>query len=501
MVFGWVLAMVLIANSEAYEIRFEDSTRKAGLPDAAHHFYGASWGYLNGDRYPDLYIPLHERSDKGVLLFVNNKGKAFKERPDLVRLNHPKEGLDLHGASWGNFFSKDPGRQDIYQSVGGRRGIEELRATIPSIFFVNDRGRLVNVAEQKKIRDILQKGPLLRGRTALPVDFDNDGRLDLLLTGFGGSPFRLLKNTGEAFVDVSIETGVSNVSGLKRGWKAAAADLNDDRFSDLILGSGKVYRNEKGTAFKEEALSGAVKEVSHVAAADMNNDGLPDLFLLGKDAGRSVLLMRDGASNSYNGTPMKWPDVHGKGVQVNTGDFDNDGNEDLLIVTPDKLYLFQNSGNGVFTDVTESSGVNRILNTGRKGEFACAAFADYDLDGKLDIIVIKGHGGFENAKSERGPIILARNTSSAGHYLRLMLKGTKSNPQGLGAKVIVKTEKKQIVRHVTNGISATCQNDTVLHIGLDRAEAADVEVLWPSGYKTLREHLRADRIVEIVEGE
>jgi hypothetical protein len=166
-------------------------------------------------------------------------------------------------------------------------------------------------------------------------------------------------------------------------------------------------------------------------------------------------------------------------------DFDLDGRLDIFAATghvaddigavqpkvtyAQKPHLFRGLGNGRFADVAPRSGVALQKALVARG----AAFLDYDLDGDLDLVVT----------TNNGPAYLLRNDGgNRNHALRVKTVGSKSNRDGIGARVTV-TPAGGAKRsaNVKSGSSYCSQSELPVTFGLGAAAKADVEVLWPSG--------------------
>jgi len=150
--------------------------------------------------------------------------------------------------------------------------------------------------------------------------------------------------------------------------------------------------------------------------------------------------------------------------------------------------LFRNLGTGRFAEIVPpaGSGLDQLL-VGRG-----AAYADYDGDGDLDILV----------SQNQGPVLLLRNdTPRQAHYLRVHLQGTRSNRDGIGAEVRVHRGDQVLRQMVHTGRSYYSQNDLRVHFGLDHSAKADsVEIRWPSGTTDKLTDLAANHLYVIQEG-
>ena len=255
---------------------------------------------------------------------------------------------------------------------------------------------LVNAASAFGIVSIVDStnGPLGDAGNAAAIawgDYDNDGDGDLYISNTGGAN-KLLENQGDgSFNDVT--TG--DVGDASDGAGAAWGDYDDDGDLDLYLASSsasnRLFRNDGGGLFADvaaAALSGAGDAVS-VSWIDADLDGDVDLHLV--LAASNALYRNDGggsfadiASGTFATT------TNGRGVAW--GDYDNDGDLDLYITRAvlANNALFQNNGDGTFTDVTASP----LGESG--GSSRAAAWSDYDRDGDLDLYVVNDNSGASN---------------------------------------------------------------------------------------------------------
>jgi hypothetical protein len=185
---------------------------------------------------------------------------------------------------------------------------------------------------------------------------------------------------------------------------------------------------------------------------------------------------------------------------VVSGDFDNDMDEDLYLVCsqqaqnlPNRLY--ENLGDGRFAVVTEAAGASGS----RLGRGDIVVTADYDRDGFLDLFVTNGKDP-DSPFNKDGPHQLFRNEGNSNHWLEVDLKGTISNRDGIGARVIVKAGDKVQIREQRGGMHRLSQNHQRLHFGLGPYPNVDkLEIHWPSGHIQYIENIKANQFLQIEE--
>jgi enediyne biosynthesis protein E4 len=286
-----------------------------------------------------------------------------------------------------------------------------------------------------------------------------------------------------------------------------AADYDGDGWDDIYVandrtenflfhnkhnGTFEEVANDTGTAFGQ---NGESTSSMGPVFADFENRGVFDLWVTDghynrylRNAGKQGFEDR-GASNGVSQTNAQY-------VSWGTGvyDFDNDGQRDILIfhgglihLIPQEHTVFRGLGDGHFSDVSPSAGGVLSVRTTARG----ACFADYDNDGKVDAFVVNLGG--------KGTLV-HNVTTTPGHWIAIKLKGTKSNRDGIGAKVEVLAGDKHWTAERVAGSGYLSQDDDRLHFGLGNSTVVDKVVIhWPSGREQTLEKLSADRVVTVEE--
>ena len=250
---------------------FEETTSVAGVTYTGPSF-GASWGDVNGDGWPDLWVVNHAANPPG--LFENNQDGTFSQ----IWPQEPYTIADTHGSSWADF--DNDGDQDLLMLVGAGSGT----GSGANQFFINSGGLL-----QEQAPDFGLDYPLGRGRTPLWFDWNNDGKLDVFLANLarpdGAAPSALFSQADGVFVDSFNQTGLST----------SAADINyaqlmtlgTEQINGLIIGGvpfpDRVYDYGSPPFVDLDATSSLFPAViwsaRDSAIADFDGDLLSDLFI------------------------------------------------------------------------------------------------------------------------------------------------------------------------------------------------------------------------------
>ena len=266
----------LFLSSAWSEIQFEEVSQQARITRIGES-WGNAWGDFDGDGYLDLWATNHRHKPS---LYRNNGDGTFTDIIDKVWDANPF--ADMHGAAWADF--DNDGDQDLIVVSGGGGGTNPSNAKHNNHLYVNENGMLVEHAAELGINF-----PLLRGRAPLWLDANNDGKLDLILTG------RNRQDRTGALVRTSLfEQTVSGFEivnsffGFQLEKDASLAQLSDvtgDGILDLIINAnpypGRIY-DISATPFRELTATLNIPKyynVQDIAFADFNGDLHPDIFL------------------------------------------------------------------------------------------------------------------------------------------------------------------------------------------------------------------------------
>src|ERR1700736_3152256 len=363
-------------------------------------------------------------------------------------------------------------------------------------------------------------------------DYDNDGKVDLFVTRYmewdtqhskdcGGNFHTycppgefprttniLYHNRGDGtFEDVSQHSGIAAKKG--HGLGVAFADYDGDGFTDIYVANDGMqqylfHNNGNGTFTEVGMEAGAALNLDGsplsgmgVVFQDYDNDGLPDVIVTTLPRQTYAVFHNDGHGTFVDrglqtGITMLSGVTAGWGVGLE--DFDNDGQKDLFVaqghvldnvekIDPSLHYLqptllaLNHSGHFDRADPGTAA-----LVAGRG-----AAFGDLNNDGSIDVVTtVLG-----------GPLQVFMNRGGSNHWLTISLRGTRSNRDGLGARVQVNGQ----TRFATTAGSYESANDKRLHFGLGAAKTAKVEVFWPSGSHQVLNDVSADQFLEVREAE
>jgi hypothetical protein len=394
-------------------------------------------------------------------VLLRNAGDfAFEDMTEEAGIEAPAQA---RGTSWGDY--DEDGDPDLFIAVYNV-GKTHL------LYRNKGDGTFQEVSTEAGVHDILATTSGIWG------DVNGDGFLDLLSVQTGTD--RLYLNQGNGtFEEHAEEWGIAETSNDKA---AAFFDMDGDRDPDLILtggGENFVYENIDGESFRDVTASSGVapdKAWTSIATGDFDADGDPDLLMSGTPfilyenratAGTFLDVTEDMGLSGVSAGDASWADMN------------NDGHLDIVTSAPG---LFVRNPEGTFTDVTEFSGI-----AAGGGAASTALPLDADGDGLVDIV----HGDIW--PNEGYPAGFAR------HWMGLLLQGTASNRQAVGARARIFAGDLIESRWVSGG-EGKSQDAGLLSFGLDAETIADSLVLdWPSGATQRLFALPADQIHIVIE--
>jgi hypothetical protein len=473
---------------------------------------GAGCAFLDydGDGWLDILLvngtnwPGHRGPRSTMALYRNNRNGTFTDVTERAGLSVEMYGMGVAVGDYNN-----DGFPDLLVTAVGQNRL-----------FRNDgRGRFTDVTTQAGLG-----GRSAFSTSALWFDYDRDGLLDLLVCNYvkwspehdvfcsldgkaksyctpeayHGETCWLFRNRGNGtFEDVTAKSGIFDSTSKSLG--AALLDYDHDGWPDLLIANdtqpNKLYRNLRNGTFEDVAVKagvafsedGKARAGMGVDAADFDNSGGTGIAITNFD-NEMMALYQPGARGSYRDIAAKAGVGPASRKSLGFGcafaDFDLDGHLDLVAVNghidetirqirgsigyAQPPLLFLNDGRGGFRDIAAQAGSGFASPKVGRG----LALGDFDRDGDLDLLITTNGGG----------AFLYRNEVKAGNRsLRLRLVGTKSNRDAIGAVARVFTPEGTQTRMVKTGSSYLSQSELAVTFGLGRRESARVVVEWPSG--------------------
>jgi hypothetical protein len=515
-------------------IRFEDSTDKAGI-DFTHSFgsrqlgsllegtgAGCLWFDYNNSGLPSLYVvngrPLDDSMHPYPLkvkpatpphnhLYRNDGNGHFTDVTEKAGLNPDMYSVAVAAADYDNDGNEDLlvtgyGKVILYHNDGTghftdvteKAGIKVEGWAISSTWLDYDKDGCVDLFVGRYVK-FDPKYRAFYAPTNYPGPLDYEGETNMLFHN----------NCDGTFTDVTEKSGIGAYVGRTMG--VTAADFDNDGWDDIYVANDRTENflfhnkhdgtfeeigNDTGTAFGQ---NGESTSSMGPVFADLEGRGVLDLWVT--DGHYNRLLHNTGKMSFEDiGAETGVSQVTAQYVSWGTGvyDFDNDGFLDILIfhgglihLIPQEHTLFRGVGAKKFADV--SSGAGQVLSDRTTARGAC--FADYDNDGKVDAFVVNLGG--------RGTLV--HNVSiNTGHWIAVKLKGTRSNRDGIGARVEVDAAGKRWTAERVAGSGYLSQDDGRLHFGIGAANNIDkLIVRWPSGREQMLEKLAVDRVLTVEE--
>ncbi len=458
---------------------------------------GVAWGDFDGDGLPDLVVS--NTINQNEFLYRNRGEGSFE--PVLEGWPARSAGW-TEGVSWVDY--DNDGDLDLFvaRTHAEAHPMHPTRHAEPNGLFRNDGdGVLVPVEAGALTSDSTSSSG------ACWADADLDGDLDAYVVNRDGEADRVYENQGDGTFRLVRSAAVSEVQGEGRAcaWGDADGDGDPDVYVGNFAGEDNLYfRNEGGLNFSrvsEGAFVNGGGRTYGVSWIDFDGDGDLDLFETNISVSDQNRLWQNDGHGSFvlrDDLPVV-SSSRGPSKGHTWGDFDNDGDIDLLVANGTAgteavedfglaNFLYLNQGDGTFESVTDEPVVTDLHVS------AGAAWADYDRDGDLDIVIANWGGSDEDND-------LYRNTTSEltdRKWLVVRLEGHESNRMGLGARVrataIIEGKGRTQTRWMHLGTGYASQNEPIIHFGLgDAAQLQSLEILWPSGIVDVHQDVDANR--------
>ncbi len=454
---------------------FTDVTEKAGLVDATGWGQGVCVGDYDNDGWPDLYVTYY-----GTNRLYHNEHGVFK-------LVGEKAGVAGNGKEWGAgcaFVDYDrDGHLDLM--VANYVDFDVTTAPAPG-----DRP------------SCMWKGaPVMCGPRGLPHHKNI-----------------LYHNRGDGtFEDVSVKAHIDQTNG-HFGLGISTLDYDNDGWPDIYIACDStpsiLYHNNRNGTFTDMAVvagaafneDGREQGGMGTTVGDYDGDGRLDIFKTNFSDDTSTLYHNNPDGTFTDVTTAAGLGLHTKYLGWGTMffDFDNDSWPDLILanghVYPevDKYHLgsnyqeprilYRNNGDATFSDVSEAAGPGITTMASSRG----LAVGDLWNNGQLSAVISNMNGR---------PSLLKNDFENTNHWIAFKTVGTKSNRDGIGARITLRAGKRMLVDEVRSGSSYYSQSDMRVHFGLGSATKLDsVEIRWPSGLTERFDKAAIDQINTVTEG-
>ena len=528
--FIFLASMVLLLSPDLSrgDIRFNDISFESGVADLAINSSGPSFVDYDNDGDIDIYVVTeYHGTNQGNRLFENDGSGNFTDVA-LLRGVDNQTGLG-RGASWGDYDNDG----DVDMVVSNMPPSGRSKHTPTTLY----KNLLIETGEPN-FKDVTREANLMRagntndqkiggiGSTSGGVawaDYDNDGDLDLFWKcAEYDVDNALFRNNGDGtFTDVTTEAGVGILDVVMEANSQGSPNWTDadlDGWIDLLItneGDKKIlFLNQGDSTFKN--ITDSFKPPSASAflnpgnangacIGDIDNDGDMDVFLPTADQSNRLYISQliDTGDLFFKDITLTSGIDHKSGARgCAMGDFDNDGLIDIYVnngglqntlindiidmpifvqfyiaIEPAYNKLFRNNGNLTFSDVTNQSGAEGF------GVGSGVGAADINDDGFLDLFFTNRtfYTG-EQQITESGRNYLLQNGGNDNNWIKIDLRGNRSNVDGYGAKVKVVAGDLTQHREHNSAHGYNSANDLRLHFGLAGKEEIDlIEIIWPNG--------------------
>ena len=430
----------------------------------------AATDYDNDDCWLDIFVV----GDGGLpnALYHNNGDGTFTDVATAAGVANTPRG---RGCVW--FDYNNDGWRDLYVTCAG-----------PNYLFENNGdGTFTDVTQQTGVGD--EK----HGTSAAVADYDHDGWLDIYIANWGRPPSLLFANPAPktnvlyrnrrdgTFEETTDTAGVAD-DGI--AWGAIFFDYDGDTWADLFVandhGPDKLYRNRgDGTFADVSEPSGIVTEINGkptgamgLCVGDYDNDTDLDLFITNYDA--DLLWQNNGDGTFTNVAEAVGVANEGVGWYASFIDYDNDGYRDLYVVNGDvdnsqktnRNRLYHNNQNGQFVDRADA--LNVSVDVVGRG----ATAGDFDNDGDVDFYIVNNTGN----------TLLQNDVNPDNRHIKIRLRGTESNRDGVGTRVAVAIGNHIQTQELICGTGFLGSDSPELQFGLPfDYQMGSVTLTWPSG--------------------
>ncbi|MCP4594991.1 LamG-like jellyroll fold domain-containing protein, partial [Neptuniibacter sp.] len=421
------------ADEYAATPTFTDYTATAGVGNTGGA-YAISWEDFNNDGHIDL--------------FIGGVGQMYYNDGDGTFSIWGGSGYGDRAAIW--FDADNAGDMDLFASLNG-------------IFYQNE-GDGADFTERAAAANLVGSN---LGTTAA-LDYNKDGFIDVFFAN-GDTVYNEMRVNNGNGSDCTFTTIDGSAIGLNtgedNGETTAVADIDNDGDIDIYYNASaaaRLYFNDGDGTFTEGAAGANISRTgsSYAGAAfgDYNNDGWLD-FYSNQDTGNESMLYLNAKDGTFTRQGSAACDADlGDTTGVAWGDYDNDGDLDLLLGNDGSAnYLFRNDGGGAWTDVAGTLGIqNGTL------ESHSVSFADYDNDGDLDIY-------YNNSSAANA---LYRNNLDNDNYLKVKVVGAgrgNSPRDGIGTRIeLWNSDESSLlaIREVSGGEGYGNFPSRIQHFGL-----------------------------------
>ncbi|MCK5256020.1 MAG: CRTAC1 family protein [Deltaproteobacteria bacterium] len=509
-------------------IRFKDASNSAGVADVGINAASVAFGDYDNDGDQDMYVGTAETHQHNRLWENDGKGN-FNQVATLRGVANEKglaRGLswgdyDNDGDQdliIANMDSRAPGAKPPLTTLYKNLLIETGQPNFENVTVS------AGILRKGNPEDIARGGIAATGAGIGWGDYNNDGYLDIYWRNADYDVDNILfKNNGDGtFTDVTAEAGVGIIGKVIKANSQGSPNWvdfnNDGRLDLLVCNEGDkniLFHNNGDGTFKDITKSFSDPSglpflnpgnANGACWGDIDNDGDLDCYIANADQANRLIrnnLSETGAANFTDITMTSGTGDLGGARGCTMGDYDNDGLLDIYVsngglsnvlindviegfppfvqfyiaVEPANNVLYKNNGDGTFSDLTKESktegfGIGRGVASG-----------DVDGDGFLDIFVTNttyySRGKLIGVKQQNQ---LFRNEGNQNNWIKVKLVGTVSNRDGIGAHVKVVSGDLTQLREVTSATGYNSADDLPVEFGLGRRTTVDsVEVTWPSG--------------------